>query len=1192
MKKTYALLLGTLAAGPASAQTAQWTGAVDDRWSTAGNWNPGVPLATGTAVFDTASLANLATLLDAPTTVAGITVDGAPGPVAISGEFDLAAGSIDLAGGGQLTVANGAAGFGFSLLGGSGILTVDKPNSLNWSDITAADALSLNGSLLLRGGTASTDPAAMAGSWTAVGGAGFAQATGSAFALDTGAAPDDARDFILTQAFADATLNLTSLSGHGTIRCDWSALPGPTTDLRSLGIDQDSDTTFHGMILSHHGGGDRIRNVGITKSGAGTLTLAGTVGRQLTASAGSDDQVVITLEEGALILTGDNTRQGPVTIATGTTLQVGDGGTTGTLGGAGTVALDGSLVIDRDGSFELPADLSGPGTLTKAGPGTVVLGGNSIGFTGPTDIQAGTVHFNDDYSASPVTVASGAAVAAGGTDAPGLGFVKTLTLEGGSTSTFRAGIEADLLTVIEADGFTVNGPHVISAVSAGGLFPGESVPIIDYDGTFSGFENLSLAPGSRFTLVHNTADTSIDLEFSGGTLVWTGASDGTWDINGTPNWELEGSPDVYLDGDDLVFDDTAGTGIIALSDTVTPGSILFENDSLAYQVSGGTLAGSGNFTKAGSAETVIASDTSYTGSTFVDEGTLTFGDGATVGEVGPGPVDLLEGSTLRIDRSDFLDYKLDPRMRTVSGAGDIVLDGGGTLFNYTGGGTGFSSPTTWSGFSGTLSILGGSEFQTIRNGATAMGTGDVILGDGSSSGSLSQIEGNWTWTNDIVLAGADNRIINRSAGAPRLLKLQGVISGSGGLTFEDATAAMTDSDLGFILTGANTLDGPLGITAGVPVRVGGIPGEADAGQLGPDAAGTLGAATVANEGFLTFSRTDAHTVANHISGAGEILVGLAAGGTETQAVTLTGNLSYTGPTTVRNGALWVNTMLPASAVTVDPAGTLGGTGTLGQDARVSGTVAPGASVGTLTTTADLALEPGSSILGEIGDWTGAAGSGFDTIAAATITLDATSAAPVTVVVTPDSLVNFDESSASFTLGSTSGGITGFSGDKFVVDASAFPGSGTFTVSVSGNDLVLGYSAGTADPYAAWETLNGIAGAGPDTDSDGDRVENGIEFVVDGDPNGTDSSRLLPVATTDATHLIFTYRRTDASAGYNPFVEYGDLDTWTLASDGDDGVTITVDDDFHGAGIDRVSVAIPRALAAGGRLFARLRFVLP
>ena len=67
--------------------------------------------------------------------------------------------------------------------------------------------------------------------------------------------------------------------------------------------------------------------------------------------------------------------------------------------------------------------------------------------------------------------------------------------------------------------------------------------------------------------------------------------------------------------------------------------------------------------------------------------------------------------------------------------------------------------------------------------------------------------------------------------------------------------------------------------------------------------------------------------------------------------------------------------------------------------------------------------------------------------------------------------------------------------------------------------------------------------------------------------------------------------------YNPRVQYSTaLASWTNAVAGQPGgtpVVITEDNDFFGAGIDRVTVKIPRALAAPGTtLFGRLRADVP
>jgi hypothetical protein len=108
------------------------------------------------------------------------------------------------------------------------------------------------------------------------------------------------------------------------------------------------------------------------------------------------------------------------------------------------------------------------------------------------------------------------------------------------------------------------------------------------------------------------------------------------------------------------------------------------------------------------------------------------------------------------------------------------------------------------------------------------------------------------------------------------------------------------------------------------------------------------------------------------------------------------------------------------------------------------------------------------------------------------------------------------------------------------------------------------------------------------DSDGDGISNGIEFIIGGDPSGpdSDSNSLLPTVTVDEVYLNFTFRRTDAAAGYDPFVEYSsDLAVWPLAETGENGVLIEED---VGSEVALVTVRIPRALATGSKLFARLR----
>ncbi|MHA3772452.1 beta strand repeat-containing protein [Verrucomicrobiota bacterium sgz303538] len=243
--------------------------------------------------------------------------------------------------------------------------------------------------------------------------------------------------------------------------------------------------------------------------------------------------------------------------------------------------------------------------------------------------------------------------------------------------------------------------------------------------------------------------------------------------------------------------------------------------------------------------------------------------------------------------------------RGLSGSSDIAINGpasgSATVVMLPGqnGSLGFNDLNGNSGFSGNWTIGPNVTAQMIRNGRTAWGSGTINL----NGGTIAQIQGNWTWTNPIALsAGTTSTIANNATGSNRYLKLQSAISGSGNLNFADTTGAMGNNSLGFIVTGANTMSGTVTIPASRFVRVGGVGGDDTTTVAGTS--GTLGTATVANNGTLTLSHSDTWTFGNDVSGTGALTIGHSGiTGTATQDVTITGNNSYSGMTTIANGTV-------------------------------------------------------------------------------------------------------------------------------------------------------------------------------------------------------------------------------------------------------------------------------------------------
>jgi len=140
------------------------------------------------------------------------------------------------------------------------------------------------------------------------------------------------------------------------------------------------------------------------ESSVGTLVFNHTSGGLLVASniAGAGTVKVL---GGKTILTGANSYSAGTSIGSGATLQVGNGGTVGSI--AGNVLNNGTLAFNRTDDLAFSGNISGNGMLEKQGGGTLTLSGG-VTHSGVTSVDAGTLALTGAFSGGGVTVANGA----------------------------------------------------------------------------------------------------------------------------------------------------------------------------------------------------------------------------------------------------------------------------------------------------------------------------------------------------------------------------------------------------------------------------------------------------------------------------------------------------------------------------------------------------------------------------------------------------------------------------------------------------------------------------------------------------------------------------------------------------------------------------------------------------------------
>jgi fibronectin-binding autotransporter adhesin len=216
---------------------------------------------------------------------------------------------------------------------------------------------------------------------------------------------------------------------------------------------------------------------------------------------------------GVLTLTGNNTYTNdgtlPNTTINGGTLQVGNGGTTGSVG-FGDVVNNATLVFNLSSTQVVAGVISGTGTLVKQGTGTVAIPATNT-YTGGTIVSNGTLRISTRHIGNgDFTVRDGATLAVTNTGSSASALVSNLTLGNSTMEFINVGNPATRM-VTAGGSLSLNGTATIKITGTSGLVAGNTYPLIGYAGFGGGTFTVSLPAGVTATVTNDTVNSWIAL---------------------------------------------------------------------------------------------------------------------------------------------------------------------------------------------------------------------------------------------------------------------------------------------------------------------------------------------------------------------------------------------------------------------------------------------------------------------------------------------------------------------------------------------------------------------------------------------------------------------------------------------------------------------------------------------------------
>jgi autotransporter-associated beta strand protein len=965
---------------------ATWDGFFSTNFLAPINWTGGLPNQNSLAIIDSSTMsgANLDPVLLANNAITIAELEQSARIFSVEGTLTVL-NSVTLSGTGTLNIQSTGTvlpgGFGLTMTGGTlnnfgtldGALQVQGGLASNAGTVTGAVTVS-GGTLNLNAGSDLSDSATLTVNTGGIVNMNVSENVG--LLAGTGGEIGIGLTHILTVGTVDNSSFAGVISGDGSLTKDGSGtltLTGDNTYTGGTTISEGTVQVGAGGATGRLGTGDVVNNGALVFDRSGSNFVDNAISGTGTLTATEGD---------ILVLSGTNTYSGTTTINAGGSLQVGSGGTSGTLG-TGAVTNNGFLTFARSDNPTVANVISGSGGVGKDGGGTLILSGAST-YSGDTTISEGTLDITGSIASLSVNVNNSASLRV---DGSAISDTATVTLNGFGNLTLTGNERIGALASASGTTTVTLGTFTLTTGDAGND---------TFAGVISDTGGLTKLGAGTFTLAGaNTYSGTTTV--SGGVLSVTGAiassnitvTAGSLRVDGsaiadTATVTLSGTGNLNLTGNERIgaLASASGTTTVTLGTfTLTTGDE--GNDSFA-----GVIGGTGGLTKQGTGTLTLSGANSYTGTTTVSAGTLTVANNTALGTTAGGTT-VASGGTLAINGGITSAEEIKLAGGTVTGLGNATLSGsvtadtgGGTILaatgttltvaaldtvnggalaigNGTNTGTVVANNSTGANGASTVAVNGG----TLQIGGAGAGASllDFTAGTSVASGATLNIGGFGTTVNALSGSG-----IVTNSGAAATLTLTGTSTfggviqngaGATALAVTGGTARLENTDV--TLTGINTfsggttVEGAGGFTAKLTLSGAGSQ-LSDAGLVTVNAAGTLeidgnetigalqgtaGGAVVLTSGVLTTGDASSTTFIGVISGAG----GLTKAGTGT--LNLAGASTFTGATTVNAGVVNVTGALASQSITVNSSASL----------RVDGAAISDAATVTLNDTGNLTL---------------------------------------------------------------------------------------------------------------------------------------------------------------------------------------------------------------------------------------------